>query len=181
MKTEVEVRSRLQALVAEELNRRLADIALRLPVLCVHNHRQPLDQRKQVGGESNPSYNRVVSHTSLPVLQTIGLCMLGSEDPESWPGTICEEPLDARRCPDFTPARTKADVLAEFQGQLADPEWVRANLPEVASLLWVLDQLTLGGLSWWVRLLVWLRVVRREPLAPRLDPAKLLELPSSEP
>jgi hypothetical protein len=140
MKGETEIRGRLNQLLSEELNRRIASATEKLPRRCVHNYRHPLDQRKKVDGESNENYNRITDNRGLPVLQTIGLCMLGSKDPETWGGTICEEPIDAIRCPVFEPSRKKADLLKEFREQLRDESWTRGNLPEVFSLLWLLEE-----------------------------------------
>jgi hypothetical protein len=66
--------------------------------------------------------------------------MYGSEDPQTWPGTICEDPVDAMRCPPqaFTPRVTPEVVKKEFEEQIKDLDWVKKNLPEVSALLWVL-------------------------------------------
>ena len=140
MKGESDIRGRLNQLLAEELNRRIASASEKLPRRCTHNYRHPLDQRKKVDGESNENYNRITDNRGLPVVQTIGLCMLGSKDPETWGGTICEEPLDAIRCPVFEPAKTKAQLLKEFREQLRDEVWTKENFPEVFSLLWILEE-----------------------------------------
>ena len=115
----------------------------RLPVCCVYNYRHTLDSRKMVHGQENTEYNRITrgdNRTGLPVLQTMGLCMYGSDDPEKWPGTICEDPVDAKRCPPqaFTPKVTPEQVKQEFEAQIKDLVWVKKNLPEVNALLWVL-------------------------------------------
>ncbi len=173
MKEESDLWQRARDLVGLEWTRRLAEATERLPHRCVHNYRHPLDSRKRVEGEPNPHYNRISETRGLPVLQTIGLCMIGSENSETWTGTICEEPIDAKRCPLFLPARGKEEVLREFEGQLRDEAWVRENLPELSSLLWVL-----GGsppaLPWWRRLLFWALPLRVEPVLPPFDPALLL-------
>jgi hypothetical protein len=181
MKTETDIRDRLRVLVGEELDRRVAQAAERLPRRCVHNHRHPLDQRKQVNGEPNDTYNRITSTRGLPVLQTIGLCMLGSEDPETWGGTICEEPLDAKRCPVFTPLKGKAELMQEFEEQLRDAEWVQANLPEVHALLWVLEEVQVPSVPWWKRLLFRFKIIKLEPVTPSIDPTKLLSQSSEDP
>lgn len=141
MKSTAEVEERLRTIVVAELRKRLTRETL--PHLCVHNRRQPLDHRRTIYGEPNGSYNRistgVENGVALPVLQTIGLCMLGSEDPESWPGNMCDEPLDAQRCPYFTYKQSRADVYAEFIANLKDPEWVEAYLPAAHALLWVMS------------------------------------------
>lgn len=136
MKRDEEIQDHIRGLLDEEFQRRLHVAEERLPTSCQHNYRQPLDTRKLVDGEENPLYNRI----RLPVVQSIGLCMYGSEDPQNWPGTICEDPIDAVRCPPqaFTPRFTAEQIRMEFEAQIKNLEWVRSNLPEVHSLLWVL-------------------------------------------
>lgn len=177
MKTEEDVRERLQALLVEELDRRLKEASERLPQRCVHNFRHTLDSRKQVGGDPNEEYNRITDKKGLPVVQTIGLCMLGSENPETWGGTICEEPLDAKRCPLFTPSKGKDTLLREFSEQLQDLDWVRETHPEIHALLWVLGEIKLPAIPWWKRLLLKFKVIRIEPVVPSIDPTKLLGPP----
>jgi hypothetical protein len=127
-----------------------------------------LDVRKTVDGERNPNYNRVAGTKHLPV---IGLCMLGAADPTTWPGNICEDPIDAQKCPFFERLESKQDaverVQAEFYQQIRDLEWVEANMPEVAGLLWALDSKDLPVLPWWqTALFRWLQV-RPDSLARR--------------
>lgn len=139
MRTEEEIKERVSSLLKEEIERQTKDASERLPHKCVHNYRHNLDVRKQVDGDVNDNYNRIVSNGgSLPVLQTIGLCMLGSESPEEWGGTICEDPLDAKRCPYFTPEKTKDDIQNTLIAQVRDPSWRKANMPEVQGLFWAL-------------------------------------------
>lgn len=135
MKSPDVIRARITRLLVRELHRRVGIASERLPVRCTHNYRHPLDPRRTVDGEPNPNYNRI-----LPVNQTIGLCMLGAEDPSEWPGNICEDPIDAQRCPYFEVKQTKAQVWAELREQLKEPSWVEENLPEVAALAWTLNE-----------------------------------------
>jgi hypothetical protein len=91
--------------------------------------------------------------------------MYGSENPEQWSGTICEDPIDAQRCPLFTPKLGREEVIREFKEQLGSPEWVQKNLPDVDSLRWVLagaplpdptlppEEIVGASLPWWQRLL----------------------------
>jgi hypothetical protein len=141
MRAASEIEERLRVIVVEELRQRL-DREI-LPHLCVHNRRQPLDHRRSIYGEPNEGYNRISAGieggVSLPVLQTIGLCMLGAENPETWSGTICEEPLDAQRCPYFVYKQARADVYREFLTNLRDPVWVEGHLPAAHALLWVMS------------------------------------------
>jgi hypothetical protein len=141
MKDTQEVQNRIRQLLTEHFERRCADAEERLPRRCVYNYRHTLDARKRVDGEPNPSYNRITrgdSHVGLPVLQTIGLCTYGSDHPEKWNGDICEDPIDAQRCPLFKARMTRDLIKKEFEAQIKDADWVKENMPEVQALLWVL-------------------------------------------
>jgi hypothetical protein len=194
VKAEAELQNQIRILLDAELNRRLAESQSRLPTSCTHNHRQPLDERKLVDGHPNENYNRI----SLPVVQTIGLCMLGAEDPETWNGTICEDPIDAQRCPVFDPKRPVQAVRDEFHEQIRDLDWVRSNLPEIYGLLWVLGTekpapvelepaepeseslplpvtvdsipVMVPELSWWKRFICRLLKIEVVPLGPKMLP-----------
>lgn len=182
MRSEASIRERVRGLLTEELDRRLEDRVQRLPHCCVHNHRQPLDNRKQVEGEPNEAYNRITDNRSLPVVQTIGLCMLGAESPEDWPGDICEDPIDAKRCPDFKLRQDKTEILEEFREELATPGWLLENMPEAASLCWVLDEMETQTpkLPWWKRVLVALSRTKVEPITKVTDPVGLLPAPEEK-
>jgi hypothetical protein len=173
MKTAREIKNRIRQLLVEELDRRLQEAQARLPVNCVFNHRQPLDVRKQVEGEPNPNYNRISTTTD----QTLGLCMYGSENREEWPGTICEDVLDAQRCPLFKAKVDKDQIWSQLQTDLAREGWAKRNLPEVAALMWALGSTVLPAIPWWKRLWFWLIRFEPEPLRPIL-PA--LPLPDSD-
>jgi hypothetical protein len=174
MKTDDEVMARIRALLLVEFDRRIEHAQRRLPNRCVHNHRQELDPRKAVEDEPNLSYNRV-DRRRLPVVNTMGLCMLGAENPEEWPGNICEDPIDAQRCPYFDPLQTKDALLAEFQEQLKDYQWVEENLPDVYALLWVLSDIFANfHLPWWKRVLFWFLKIRVEPVRSGPDMMHLL-------
>jgi hypothetical protein len=104
--------------------------------------------------------------------------MLGSEDPSTWPGTICEDEIDARRCPYFDPQVKKATLLQDFVGQLADLGWLQENMPEVSALYWVLDAGRANvRLPWWRRFWYRLRRIRVEQPLPPFNPEKLLPPP----
>lgn len=169
MKSESEIKQCVKRLLSTELDRRVAEATTRLPHMCVHNHRQALDVRKRVADEPNANYNRV----SLPAAPVIGLCMLGAETPEEWQGNICEDPIDAERCPFFTPKLNRSEIWSKFREEVSDAEWLKGHLPEVYALCWVLggfDQ----SLPWWKKL--WFKLVRLEvpPVKPSVDPVALL-------
>lgn len=170
MKDQAEILVRARELVNAEMEHRLAEAQQRLPHHCIHNHRQPVDVRPTVEGEPNPAYNRILSDGS----KTIGLCMLGAENAEEWPGTICEDPVDALRCPYFSTTQSEAATLSTFKQDLTDPTWVSQNMPELATLLWVLEAQSLPQLPWFRRFLLLFRRFKIEPLKPAVDLAKLL-------
>ena len=161
MRSETDVQDRIRYLLTQEINRRMEEASARLPHLCKHNYRHPLDVRKEIATELNPHYNRV-SAKNLPV---IGLCMLGSESPETWAGNICEDPIDAKRCPVFASLKSKESVQAEFYEQLRDLDWVSRDLPEVYGLLWALGSPTMPKLPWWKRILFRILQIHPEPLS----------------
>jgi len=173
MRSDDQIECRIRKLLVEELDRRVAEASQRLPLLCVHNHRQPLDERREVYGEVN-GYNRITDGNGEGVIQTLGLCMLGASRPEEWRGTICEDDLDAKRCPYFTPIKTKKVIWDEFQRDVRDGPWLAAHLPAVSELSWTLNHGRMPQLPWWKRL--WhrwfLRIVVVPPL-PVDDPALL--------
>lgn len=167
MKTQADIRSRARHLLTVELDRRVSLAEQRLPGHCVHNYRHPVDVRKKVDGEVNENYNRI----ALPVIQqSIGLCTLGMEKPEEWNGTICEDPIDAQRCPYFTSKVSKDDIQKDFDSEVNDLGWLQQNLPEVYGLLWVLSEPVTIPL--WKKLWFFLLRIRTEPLKER--PVNLL-------
>jgi hypothetical protein len=164
MKAEVEVADRIRWLLSRELQRRVDEARTRLPHLCRHNRQQVLDPREVVDGDPNPLYNRITAAPHLPVVQTIGLCMYGAESPTTWPGDICEDPIDAQRCGIFESLQTKDQIFEVFQQEVDDPEWLERNLPEVHELVWVLDGLTGSVVPWWIRIWWWFLRIRPEPI-----------------
>lgn len=145
MKDQTQIEERLRRLVLEALGAHMARFDVKLPTKCRHNHRQPLDHRKTVYGDSNPSYNRItsakdVSGKGLPVAQTIGLCMYGAENPDDWRGDICEDPIDAQRCNIYNPLVSKKVLYDAFVKGVRSEEWLGTHYPGILSLVWVLGQ-----------------------------------------
>lgn len=160
MKNADDIKRQLRGLLCQELDRRLAESSKRLPGVCVNNYKHPLDHRKQVEGAPNPEYNRVARSS-----KTIGLCMLGSQSSGTWGGTICEDPVDAQRCPYFTPRQTQRQVYDEF---LRDVE-TRELSGDVRALIWVLSDQTIT-LPWWKR--VWAKYIHRVSYEPLQTPVR---------
>lgn len=181
MKTQNEIEGRLRALLVGELDRRIAEAMKRRPYLCRFNYRHPLDDRKFVEGEPNENYNRITVAPWEPSPRTIGLCMYGQEDPENWEGNICEDDIDAQRCPLFRPIKTKAEILAEFEEQLRTPGWIDENMPGVSELAWALGVTQEAqSLPWWKRF--WYRWILRIKVEPcRRGDNRLLSLLQATP
>ena len=181
MRSKSEIRDRVRALLVQDLDQRVEQATKRLPRQCVHNHRHPLDSRKTVDGEPNEMYNRVsADDEGTPVDRTLGLCMLNAESPEDWGGNICEDDIDAQRCPYFTPINTKETVLSDFEGQLYEVGGLEEHLPAAAELLWVIGETEAPTLPWWRRLLYWLLRIRVEPRRAVKDPIGLLNPPGDD-
>jgi len=175
VRSESEIRKRVRALLVKELDQRVELATKRLPHLCVHNHRHNLDARKTVDGEPNEMYNRIaVDDEGTPVDRTLGLCMVDALTPEDWRGDICEDPIDAQRCPLFEPVTSKDDILVDFEIQLSTPGGLEKRLPAAAELLWVIEETRVPSLPWWKQLWYWLLRIRIEPPAVVKDPLGLL-------
>ena len=176
MKDPEEILARAKGLLCAELDRRVQNASKRLPHMCRNNYRQPLDERKTVEGEANSNYNRV----SLPLAGTIGLCMLGAEDPEQWQGTICEDPIDAQKCPYFTSNQSKEQVLKEFLEQASNSEWLGENMPGVSELLWAAGYSKSVTLPFWKRVMLLFTRIKVEPIVKVPDLTPLLTAPKHE-
>jgi hypothetical protein len=176
MLNDVEVEDRIRFVLAEAFEARVQEVTRRLPHLCRHNHRHFADTRKRHLGEPNEGYNRLTVAPREAVEQSLGLCMLGSESHADWKGDICEDPIDAQRCPYFEPVLDKTAIWQDFQDMLQDAGRLRAELPEVYGLLWALGGSTSQlVMPWWKRLWYRLLRVRVEPLqVEQIDSVKLL-------
>ena len=174
MRTVTDIQDRIRGLLFEELKSRVAYAEKRLPVRCSFNHRHQLDSRlTTIEGEPNEARNRITQALGEPVAQTIGLCMYGAENPEEWPGNLCEDAIDAQRCPFFKPHQSKTEIWQEFARQLEDMDWVKASMPQVYALLWVLDESVTffhdQRFPWWMRLWWRLLRIRLEPVRANVD------------
>lgn len=142
MRSESDIIARARDLVLQAWKKRLSEAQKRIPHHCTYHHEQLLDFDPEISGESNPGYNRV-DRVSLPVLKsqnTLGICLYGVSDPSSWTGTICEEDIDAMRCPLFKSRFDISGLWETFQKDMANPNWVEENLPEMQTILWVLKE-----------------------------------------
>ena len=124
-----EIEDRIRGLFFEELRLRGAEAEKRLPARCIYNKQNPLDSRSLHEGEPNDYHNRITTEPWTASTRTIGLCMYGSKDIETWPGNLCEDAIDAQRCPLFTPLQSKAEILAEFMSDISNVAYKSASVP----------------------------------------------------
>lgn len=162
MKTENEIRSRIQTLVKRELDFRIQESLKREPRYCVHYYKHFLDTRREISGEVNPYYNRIVRNDEGDLAHEVfGLCLYGSENPGEWSGNMCETTKDALECPHFEPVLNKAKIEVAYETLLTDLNRLEEELPQVFELLWVIDAVELPRkASWLDRLLGFFRARR---------------------
>lgn len=149
MRSEGAIKHKLKQLRFRYLKKLLDANFKRNPGNCKHNHRHT-----QGKGE-------------------IGLCLYGSDEPESWKGIVCDEEVggirQARSCDYFTPHKTKLELKSEFDTLVrGDIAKVASRYPDMAALLWALgDEASEGVLapSWLERFWLSLHRPRVEELA----------------
>lgn len=136
MKSEEEIQDRLVDLKYERFLDEYRDRLSCRPKNCVHNYRHEED------GEE------------------IGLCMLGAEDPQNWPGNVCDDVETAKMCPFFEQRHDEEDLKEEFESGLDD---------DIQALEWVLDDcddtsfsplqvVMLFVFKWMVKCQMWMRL-----------------------
>lgn len=128
MRDEKHVRKKLLELKQKHLRRKLHKHLQPLPENCKHNQTHVGTNKEEDGQEE------------------VGLCMLGHENIEEWPGNICEAPEKAEKCPFFNPKRSKEELIEEFKEEMKDPEVLAYEYPDIAALQWVLENEV--GLQW---------------------------------
>lgn len=127
MKTESEVKQRYRTLYQKHLDKYLHANLRPAHLNCVHNVRH--EDKHGV----------------------IHLCFLGSDDPENWPGNVCDTDEIAQACPFFTPKKSKEDLVRDF-----DP----TQYPDLVALQWVMDTVQdlepVSPRTWYQRFWAWL-------------------------
>lgn len=124
MKTRGQIEQQLKQVIYRHLQKRLRANFKQTPQTCRHN--QVLD----LGGNGT--------------LAGVGVCCFTEDGIPR--GVVCDTRADdgarARDCIIWEEARSKADVKAEFQAVLdsGNPGIIAAQFPDVAALLWVLEE-----------------------------------------
>ena len=122
MRSEGSVRQKLKQAKFRHLKRVLEERLKRRPCNCTHN------RSLQYGP-----------------LAKFGFCSLHIEDPAEWQALLCtelrEEMNNAPDCPAFEPPLSKDELKQEFIDKfgLSDLGTVAADYPDLAALMWVLE------------------------------------------
>lgn len=126
MKREGKVEEKLRDLRYEHLKSKMEENLTPVPENCKHNYQYTAEDDD---GEE----------------VTVGLCMLGSDNPQEWPGNVCDAPQTAEKCPFFEPKKSEEELKEEFRDEID-----RGEYPDLTALQWVLDR-ELTEMDWTVR------------------------------
>jgi hypothetical protein len=123
MRTQAQIRHQLKQVTFRHLQKRLRKLFKQRPTTCQHNREVPLDE--------DGSYVRLCGVLSPDGVPRDLLC-----DPRI---AGCNDV--ARECPLWEPLQTKDQVKAEFHAvvQSGDRGIIAADFPDIAALMWVLD------------------------------------------
>lgn len=115
MKDEKEIREKLKEVKHHYFVREYKDKMSCRPKSCIHNYRHEED-----GAE-------------------VGLCMLGAENPEEWPGNVCDDIETAQKCPFFEQKHDPEDLEKEFFEKLENGKILAEEYKDIAALKWTLE------------------------------------------
>ena len=125
MRTEAELRQKLKQVQYRHLKKLLEGNFRQRPCNCAYN---------EVHQPRNSQHGKPV-----------GLCMYSAENADEWQGVICDEDFGgiqtARECGLFQPHKTKMEVKAEFYALMEQEDlgFIAAQYPDIAAILWVLN------------------------------------------
>jgi len=143
MRAPDEIERRLKKLTSRYKDKYLSKSQGRFHKSCAHNRTHvPTPTVKSESSkmwESSLSPRRQVTLIVMQPEMPVGICMYGSEKPETWNGNTCDDDSVSEECPYFTPSQSKEDASAEFDMMLKDDALVLSEYPDVAALQWVLQ------------------------------------------
>lgn len=135
IRTKSQVKKKLRDAKHKYLTKRYRDKLTQCPSNCTFNYRHTT-----VDEESGKEVE-------------IGLCMYGAENPEEWPGMICDDVQTAEQCPYFSCRHDKESIRKEFDEELQDDFKVAHHYKDIAALQWVLKEKVYSwDLAWYQRL-----------------------------
>lgn len=144
MKSEADVRKRLDKLRSKYLNKHVRETQRRFHKNCVFNSPHapkplPYSEIPDLELERAPRKSRtlvVLQESSVPVR----ICMYGADTPESWLGNTCDDDSVSSTCPMFRPHVSAHEAAFEFETSMMDDRSVLESYPDVAALQWVLEE-----------------------------------------
>ena len=155
MRTETEIRQKLKQVQYRHLKKLLEANFKQRPCNC--------------------AYNEVHRPRNAQSGDPIGLCMYSAEHPDDWQGVVCDEDFggirQARECGLFKPHKTKLEIKSEFHDLMtnADIGEVAALYPDVAALMWMLDERPYQP-TLWQRIKLWWHPEHVIPVEPEGEP-----------
>jgi len=156
MQNEGKVKQKIKDAKFRYMKRELRDKLKVCPRNCVHNERHTFTTY-EYGEDGEPT---------VAVENEIGLCMYGADNPEEWPGKICDDVKTAQECPLFQGKYDKEDVKEAFHEKLEDDVYVAENFKDIAALQWVVGEqasempMALPQRAWFSFLYLWFLVAQ---------------------
>lgn len=139
MQTEAEIRQKLKQVQYRHLKKLLEANFKQRPCNCAYN-----EVHRPMNSKGDP----------------IGLCMYSAESADDWQGVVCDEDFGgirlARDCGLFKPHKTKLEIKADFHALMESQDLgdIAVQYPDIAALLWVLDDRGYTP-TLWHRFLLW--------------------------
>jgi hypothetical protein len=65
--------------------------------------------------------------------------MLGAENPEEWPGNVCDDVSTAKSRPFFEVRHQEDELREEFEEEIQDVSVLASDYKDIAALRWVLN------------------------------------------
>lgn len=139
MRTESQIRRKLRDAQVQHFKKLLDDNYKKRPHNCYYN-------------QEHASLN-----SSSPAVR---LCMYSADETAEWQGVICDEEFGGRKlckeCTLFRPHKTKLELRNEFNELMNSEDLgvIAAQYPDLAALMWALDERG-AKYSAWQRLVLW--------------------------
>jgi len=139
------IRHKISQIRYRHLKKRLEAELRKVPGNCTYNAVIPIPS--QMHSEKN------VESPSKGDNLGFGICMLGADELDKWKPTFCDDRVDgglrAKKCSVFCPRHTKEQVKAAFISELQEMTLaeVAYNYPDLAALIWVLDEADLPAMD----------------------------------
>lgn len=156
MKSQSEIQRRLRKLHFRYAKKYIDSTQKRIHTNCKHNHSQkPLKQTRDVVEiELAPRQVSTVVYIHDNDRET-QYCMYGSENPETWPGIICDRHQIAETCKWFVPKISAKGAEDQFDKLMEDDEYVYKEHADIAALQWVVnDRVYKHKMTWFYRMIM---------------------------